>query len=232
MAQARKIATYVVVIFVLYTIIDQPSGRPISYRWASWGYPTRPRASGSSCTTWPTDRRRTRGRHGAVMIRHLVLFKLNEGVERDEPRVAAGARAFAGLGELVPDLRPGSAAGTSRTGRSRTTSPSTPRSRTPPPWSSMPNTRPTRRWWRSGRNSPPGWSPTTRSDPSRRTVGGPLPRSARTRVPTKPPGVAGGFVALLSRRVRAHGVLPDAPRAPRVSTTRQYAVLATGSHEL
>jgi len=38
------------------------------------------------------------------MIRHLVLFKLNEGVLRDEPRVAAGARAFAELGELVPDL--------------------------------------------------------------------------------------------------------------------------------
>ncbi len=28
------------------------------------------------------------------MIRHLVLFKLNDGVERDEPRVVAGDRAF------------------------------------------------------------------------------------------------------------------------------------------
>lgn len=38
------------------------------------------------------------------MIRHLVLFKLNEGVTRDEPRVVAGARAFAGLGTLVPEV--------------------------------------------------------------------------------------------------------------------------------
>ncbi|WP_405779028.1 Dabb family protein [Streptomyces sp. NBC_00859] len=37
------------------------------------------------------------------MIRHLVLFKLNEGVTRDEPRVAAGARAFAELGGLIPE---------------------------------------------------------------------------------------------------------------------------------
>ncbi|ANW19146.1 Dabb family protein [Streptomyces clavuligerus] len=38
------------------------------------------------------------------MIRHLVLFKLNEGVARDEPRVAAGVRAFEELGGLVPEL--------------------------------------------------------------------------------------------------------------------------------
>ncbi|MGW1224532.1 Dabb family protein [Streptomyces sp. NPDC002530] len=38
------------------------------------------------------------------MIRHLVLFKLNEGVERDEPRVVAAARAFAELGDKVPGL--------------------------------------------------------------------------------------------------------------------------------
>jgi Stress responsive A/B Barrel Domain len=38
------------------------------------------------------------------MIRHLVLFKLNEGVTRDEPRVVAGARAFAELGALVPEV--------------------------------------------------------------------------------------------------------------------------------
>ncbi|MEE4541204.1 Dabb family protein [Streptomyces sp. V4-01] len=38
------------------------------------------------------------------MIRHLVLFKLNEGVSRDEPRVAAGARGFAELGALVPEV--------------------------------------------------------------------------------------------------------------------------------
>jgi hypothetical protein len=38
------------------------------------------------------------------VIRHLVLFKLNEGVSRDEPRVVAGARAFAELGGLVPEV--------------------------------------------------------------------------------------------------------------------------------
>lgn len=38
------------------------------------------------------------------MIRHLVLFKLNEGVERDEARVLAGARAFAELGAKVPGV--------------------------------------------------------------------------------------------------------------------------------
>ncbi|MFJ5675294.1 Dabb family protein [Streptomyces sp. NPDC093097] len=38
------------------------------------------------------------------MIRHLVLFKLNEGVSRDEERVLAGARAFAELGTQIPEL--------------------------------------------------------------------------------------------------------------------------------
>ncbi|MCM2391380.1 Dabb family protein [Streptomyces albipurpureus] len=38
------------------------------------------------------------------MIRHLVLFKLNEGVQRDEPRVIAAAEAFVKLGGLVPEL--------------------------------------------------------------------------------------------------------------------------------
>lgn len=38
------------------------------------------------------------------MIRHLVLFKLNEGVGRDEPQVVAGGEAFAELGGLVPDV--------------------------------------------------------------------------------------------------------------------------------
>jgi hypothetical protein len=38
------------------------------------------------------------------MVRHLVLFKLNEGVRRDEPRVAAGAQAFAELGARVPEV--------------------------------------------------------------------------------------------------------------------------------
>ncbi|MGQ4426866.1 Dabb family protein, partial [Streptomyces violaceoruber] len=32
------------------------------------------------------------------MIRHLVLFKLNDGVGRDEPRVLAGVEAFRALG--------------------------------------------------------------------------------------------------------------------------------------
>lgn len=38
------------------------------------------------------------------MIRHLVLFKLNEGVSRDEPRVAAGVQAFEKLGGAIPEL--------------------------------------------------------------------------------------------------------------------------------
>jgi hypothetical protein len=38
------------------------------------------------------------------MIRHLVLFRLNEGVSRDEPRVVAGAQGFAELGGLVPEV--------------------------------------------------------------------------------------------------------------------------------
>jgi Stress responsive A/B Barrel Domain. len=38
------------------------------------------------------------------MIRHLVLFKLNDGVERDEPRVIAGVEAFRRLGEQIPEL--------------------------------------------------------------------------------------------------------------------------------
>ena len=39
------------------------------------------------------------------MIRHLVLFKLNEGVERDDPKVVAGVAAFRALGEQIPELR-------------------------------------------------------------------------------------------------------------------------------
>ncbi|MFH8394119.1 Dabb family protein [Streptomyces sp. NPDC018036] len=39
------------------------------------------------------------------MIRHLVLFKLNEGVTRDEPRVAEGVAAFRALRGLIPELR-------------------------------------------------------------------------------------------------------------------------------
>src|SRR5690349_11230152 len=39
------------------------------------------------------------------MIRHLVLFRLNEGVERDDPRVVAGAEAFRALGGQIEELR-------------------------------------------------------------------------------------------------------------------------------
>ena len=38
------------------------------------------------------------------MIRHLVLFKLNEDVDRKDPRVIAGAAAFEALGDQIPDL--------------------------------------------------------------------------------------------------------------------------------
>ncbi|WP_405583786.1 Dabb family protein [Streptomyces sp. NBC_01190] len=38
------------------------------------------------------------------MIRHLVLFKLNDGVRREEPRVVAGAAGFAELGSVVPEV--------------------------------------------------------------------------------------------------------------------------------
>ncbi|WP_105970367.1 Dabb family protein [Streptomyces geranii] len=39
------------------------------------------------------------------MIRHLVLFKLNEGVQRAEPRVEAGAEAFRALSGQIGELR-------------------------------------------------------------------------------------------------------------------------------
>ncbi|WP_030232746.1 Dabb family protein [Streptomyces sp. NRRL S-350] len=39
------------------------------------------------------------------MIRHLVLFKLNEGVGKDDERAVAGAKAFAELGAVIPELR-------------------------------------------------------------------------------------------------------------------------------
>ncbi|MBH5335832.1 Dabb family protein [Streptomyces pactum] len=38
------------------------------------------------------------------MIRHLVLFKLNDGVKRDEPRVVAGVQAFEALPGVIPEL--------------------------------------------------------------------------------------------------------------------------------
>ncbi|MEU9388469.1 Dabb family protein [Streptomyces sp. NPDC048324] len=39
------------------------------------------------------------------MIRHLVLFKLDEGVERDDPRVVAGVAAFRALEGKIPEIR-------------------------------------------------------------------------------------------------------------------------------
>ncbi|MFD4571501.1 Dabb family protein [Streptomyces sp. NPDC058417] len=39
------------------------------------------------------------------MIRHLVLFKLNEGVERDDPRVVEGEARFRALDGRIEELR-------------------------------------------------------------------------------------------------------------------------------
>lgn len=39
------------------------------------------------------------------MIRHLALFKLNESVERDDPRVAAGEEAFRSLEAKIPQIQ-------------------------------------------------------------------------------------------------------------------------------
>ncbi|MBG0854063.1 Dabb family protein [Streptomyces spinoverrucosus] len=39
------------------------------------------------------------------MIRHLVLFKLNEGVERDDPRVVEGVERFRALDGKIPEIR-------------------------------------------------------------------------------------------------------------------------------
>ncbi len=40
------------------------------------------------------------------MIRHLVLFKLNDGVDREaDERVATGVKAFQELGGRIPELR-------------------------------------------------------------------------------------------------------------------------------
>ncbi|MGF1428808.1 Dabb family protein [Kitasatospora sp. LaBMicrA B282] len=38
------------------------------------------------------------------MIRHLVMFKLNEGIAKDDPRALAAAKAFDGLEEQIPEL--------------------------------------------------------------------------------------------------------------------------------
>ncbi|MEV7993212.1 Dabb family protein [Streptomyces sp. NPDC086077] len=39
------------------------------------------------------------------MIRHLVLFKLDEGVERDDPRVVEGVEAFRALDGRIDEIR-------------------------------------------------------------------------------------------------------------------------------
>jgi len=39
------------------------------------------------------------------MIRHLVLFKLNNGVGRDDPRVVEGEAAFRSLEGKIPEIR-------------------------------------------------------------------------------------------------------------------------------
>ncbi|WP_035847448.1 Dabb family protein [Kitasatospora azatica] len=38
------------------------------------------------------------------MIRHLVLFKLNEGISKDDERALAAHKAFEGLDQQIPEL--------------------------------------------------------------------------------------------------------------------------------
>ncbi|MDH6111645.1 hypothetical protein P3T36_001961 [Kitasatospora sp. MAP12-15] len=38
------------------------------------------------------------------MIRHLVLFKLNEGIAKDDERAIAAAEGFVGLDQQIPEL--------------------------------------------------------------------------------------------------------------------------------
>ena len=38
------------------------------------------------------------------MIRHLVLFKLHEGITKDDPRALAAAEGFVGLDKEIPAL--------------------------------------------------------------------------------------------------------------------------------
>jgi hypothetical protein len=39
------------------------------------------------------------------VIRHLVLFKLNDGVSRDDPQVAAAAETWSDLGGKIPEVQ-------------------------------------------------------------------------------------------------------------------------------
>ena len=129
MAQAKKIALYMVVVFVLYTIITSPAtGR----RLVQIGFEGISNAAqGVGEFMHLAGQRSTRAAR-SPMIRHLVLFKLNDGVERDDPRVVAGAKAFAELGGQDPRAAVlGVRLEHHRPARSPTTSRSTPRSRTP-----------------------------------------------------------------------------------------------------
>jgi hypothetical protein len=38
------------------------------------------------------------------VIRHLVLFKLNEGIAKDDERALAAAKGFEGLDQQIPEL--------------------------------------------------------------------------------------------------------------------------------
>jgi hypothetical protein len=38
------------------------------------------------------------------VIRHLVLFKLNEGITKDDERALAAAKGFEGLDQQIPEL--------------------------------------------------------------------------------------------------------------------------------
>ncbi|MFI9269728.1 Dabb family protein [Kitasatospora sp. NPDC052896] len=38
------------------------------------------------------------------MIRHLVLFKLNDGIAKDDERALAAAEGFEGLDQQIPEL--------------------------------------------------------------------------------------------------------------------------------
>ncbi|MDQ1046872.1 hypothetical protein QFZ76_005108 [Streptomyces sp. V4I2] len=90
------------------------------------------------------------------MIRHLVLFKLNEGVERDDPRVVKGVEAFRALDGRIPEIRFWELGWNPATAPSPMTSPSTPASTTWPRCAGTSSTRTTRRAWPSGTSSPPG----------------------------------------------------------------------------
>ncbi|GAA4967367.1 hypothetical protein GCM10023238_39080 [Streptomyces heliomycini] len=94
---AKKIAVYILVVFVLYLIITDPGDggrlRPDRVR-GHFG-----RREG---------RRRLHdlaGQRRKVMIRHLVLFRLNEGVERATTEGRGGRGGLRSLGGRIPEIR-------------------------------------------------------------------------------------------------------------------------------